>query len=140
MGFCPYTDAAMPRKNAPKLTHDDGPETFGQRLARLRKERGWTQQELAERAGIIQALISDYERDKLRLNAELIVRFANALEITTDELLQPHPRKYALRPKRSLRMQRRMDKIEKLPPHLQNCLLKTIDGFLKGVSRKSVPA
>jgi len=27
-----------------------------------------------------------------------------------------------------------MEKIEKLPPHQQNYLLKTIDGFLKGVA------
>jgi transcriptional regulator with XRE-family HTH domain len=134
MDFYPYTDAAMPRKNIAKLEHDTGSETFGQRLARLRKERGWTQQELAERAGVIQALISDYERDKLRLNAEIIVRFASALEVTTDELLQPNGKRASLRRKPSLRVQRRMEKIEKLPPHQQNYLLKTIDGFLKGVT------
>ena len=132
MQTCLYTVEVMARKIASQLLDT---ETFGQRLARLRKERGFTQVEIAERVGIIQALVSDYERDKLRLNAELIVRFANALEITTDELLQPKPRKYALRPKPSLQMQRRMEKIEKLPLHLQSCLLKTIDGFLKGVSR-----
>jgi len=38
--------------------------TFGQRLVRLRKERGCTQVELAERLGIIQSLISDFERDR----------------------------------------------------------------------------
>jgi transcriptional regulator with XRE-family HTH domain len=61
-------------------------ESFGQRLARLRKERGFTQVEIAERVGIIQALVSDYELDKLRLNAEMIVRFATASEISTDAL------------------------------------------------------
>ena len=35
--------------------------------------------------GIIQALISDYERDKLRLHAEMVLRFALALDVTTDE-------------------------------------------------------
>jgi len=28
-----------------------------------------------------------------------------------------------------------MEKIEKLPPYQQNYLLKTFDGFLKGVAR-----
>ena len=37
-----------------------GNETFGQRLARIRKEKGYTQVELAEKIGIIQVLISDY--------------------------------------------------------------------------------
>ena len=65
----------------------------------------------------------------------MIVRFANALDVTTDDLLQPKgTRTTAAAPSRSLRVQRRMEKIEKLPPHQQNYLLKTIDGFLKGVA------
>jgi transcriptional regulator with XRE-family HTH domain len=33
-----------------------------------------TQAAFAERIGIIQALISDYERDRRRLHAEMVVR------------------------------------------------------------------
>jgi len=128
METCLYTDL-MPR------THQDAEETPGERLARLRKERGWTQVELAERVGITQTLLSDYERGKLRLNADMIVQLANALETTTDELLKPAASRLPLRRKPSLRLQRRMEKIEKLPAHQQNYLLKTIDGFLKGMSR-----
>lgn len=36
---------------------------MGQCLARLRKERGYTQVDLAKKIGIIQTLISDYELD-----------------------------------------------------------------------------
>jgi transcriptional regulator with XRE-family HTH domain len=66
-----------------------GDESVGERIPRVRKERGYTQNELAERIGTIQALVSDYERYKLRLNAEMAVRFAIALEVSTDELLGP---------------------------------------------------
>ena len=131
MQICLYTDEVMARKIASKLS-DPGGETFGQRLARLRKERGFTQVEIAERVGIIQALVSDYERDKLRLNAEMVVRFAGALEITTDELLKPTGTGIPLRRKPSLRMLRRLEKIESLPAHQQTTLLKTIDTFLRG--------
>ena len=58
-----------------------GEETFGQRLARLRKAKGYTQVELADKMGIIQVLISDYERDKLRPYHEVIINFAKALDI-----------------------------------------------------------
>lgn len=129
-----YTDLAMPRTSAASLTQDTASETMGQRLARLRKERGWTQVELAERVGIVQTVLSDYERGKLRLNADTIVRFAQALDITTDELLQPKAVQTTLRRKPSLRVLRRLEKIESLPQHQQNTLLKTIDGFLKGVA------
>ena len=130
MEICVYT-GAMPRKNTDTPRGGES-ETVGQRLARLRKERGWTQVELAERIGIIQSLISDYERDRLRMNPDMVLRFAAALEITTDELLQPNGGKPPLRHRPSLRVLRRLEKIEKLPPHQQSTLLKTIDTFLKG--------
>ena len=106
---CLYTDEVMARKMISKRLDSDI-ESFGQRLAPLRKERGFTQVEIAERVGIIQALVSDYELDKLRLNAEMVVRFATALEITIDELLKPEGSKAPLRRKPSLRMLRRLEK------------------------------
>ena len=72
-------------------------ETPGQRLAQIRRERGITQVELAERIGLVQTLVSDYECGKLRLNADLILLFATALDVSTDDLLKP-----ASGPKRAL--------------------------------------
>jgi transcriptional regulator with XRE-family HTH domain len=82
-----------------------------------------------ERVGTIQALVSDYERDKLRLSAEMAVRFAVALEVTTDELLgvQPTP-KNGRKPSR--KVLRRLEQIERLPKRDQEALLRTIDAFL----------
>jgi len=106
-------------------------ETFGKRLARIRKEKGHTQVELAQKVGIIQVLVSDYERDKLRPHHNMIVRFAQALEISADELLGiTSPKGNGNKP--SLKILRRMKKIESLPSTKQKFLLKTIDTFLKG--------
>lgn len=131
-----YTVVVMPRvsrlKPAPIPTGD---ESLGQRLARLRKERGFTQKELAAKTGLIQALISDYERGKLRLNAEMVLRFATALEITTDELLQPGGPKPVRKPSR--RVLRRLEQIEELPSPQQMVLLKTIDTFLENAAFKA---
>jgi transcriptional regulator with XRE-family HTH domain len=113
-----------------------GKETIGQRLSRLRKERGYTQAELAEKTGIIQALISDYELDKLRLHAEMVIRFAQALEVTTDELLGIKTAKVnGGNGKGSLRLLRRVNRIEDLPQSQQKTLLKTIDTFLKAAGK-----
>ena len=133
----------MPRKSKLKLpVLELGEETTGHRIARIRKERGYTQNELAERIGTIQALVSDYERDKLRLNAEMAVRFAIALEVSTDELLGllsmtsngKMQTKNAAK-KTSRRVLRRLEKIQSLPPHQQTVLLKTIDTFIKAASK-----
>lgn len=127
----------MPRRSRLKLPPLNlGKETIGQRLARLRKERGYTQVELAEKTGIIQTLISDYERDMLRLHGEMVIRFAQALEVTTDEILGIKTAKEnGGNGKQSLRLLRRLKRIEELPASQQKTLLKTIDTFLKGAGR-----
>jgi len=120
----------MPKKSNPK--HDDlGKETLGQRLARIRKEHGFTQQHLAERTGLIQVLISDYERGKLRLTAEMAIRFVDVLGVSTDELLRG--KKRATPPSRqpSRKLLRRMEQIDNLPGHRQRALLAAIDLFLQ---------
>ena len=87
---------------------------------------GLTQVEVAQRIGIIQALISDYERDKLRLNAEMLVRFAQALNVSADELLGLSADKRLASKNPSLKILRRLNKIASLPPTKQKAFLQTI--------------
>jgi transcriptional regulator with XRE-family HTH domain len=126
----------MPRRSKLILPPLDlGRETIEQRLTRLRKERGYTQIQLAERTGIVQTLITDYERDKLRLHVGMVIRFAQALEVSSDELLGLNGTRKLSEGKASLRLLRRSKKIEELPSSQQKTLLKTIDTFLKGAER-----
>ena len=105
-------------------------ESFGQRLARLRKERGFTQVEFAEKADSIQAIISDYERDKLRPYADVVVRFALVLGVSTDELLGIHDRAPPRIRQPNRRFLRRLESVDSLPKRDQDALLRTIDAFL----------
>jgi transcriptional regulator with XRE-family HTH domain len=111
---------------------DFGGETLGERLARFRKQRGSTQAELAQKVGIGTVLVSSYETDRRQFSAHMAVRFALALDVGLDEFLHPKAKKNATK-KPNRRVLRRMEKIESLPFHQQTHLLKTIDGFLKGV-------
>ena len=128
----PYDSGRMPRRSRLKLPPVlQGDDSIGRRLARTRKEQGYTQVELAQKVGIIQALVSDYERDKLRLNAEMLARFARVLNVSADELLGlgAAPR---LAPKNpSLKILRRLNRIASLPPAKQKAFLQTIDALLK---------
>jgi transcriptional regulator with XRE-family HTH domain len=127
----PYT-RLMPKKSRLKLMPVNfDKDSLGERLAQIRKERGLTQKEVAKRTGLIQALVSDYERGRLRLAADMIVRFAVALGITTDELLRPKVRKAAPRRKISRKVLQRLERIDSLPPYQQRALLTTIDSFLR---------
>ena len=128
-----YTAFVMPEASRLKLTPlPTDAETPGQRLARIRRERGFTQIELAEKTGLVQTLVSDYERGKLRLNADTILRFAMVLEVSTDALLQPAGPLESKRPGK--RVLRRLERIEALPHGQQTALLRTIDTFLEGAA------
>jgi len=109
-----------------------GDETFGQRLARIRKEKGYTQVELSEKMNIVQVLISDYENDKLRPYHEMIARFAKALDVSADELLGLKANKKKKNTP-SLKIQKRMKIIEDLPTSQQKFVLKAIDSHLKAL-------
>lgn len=108
-------------------------ETIGERLARLRRERGITQMELAEKLGVAQPVVSDYERGEIRLHGQAIVELTRILHVSADELLG------LSEPKgngsiRNRRLLRRLQDLERLPKRDQQALLRTIDAFLAKAS------
>ena len=78
---------SMPKKTRKLPPIHLGDEELGERLARLRRDKGLTQVELADKIGIIQPVLSDYERGRLRPYAEMVARFCVALDVSADELL-----------------------------------------------------
>jgi transcriptional regulator with XRE-family HTH domain len=64
---------------------------IGEKVQRLRAERKLTQQELADRAGISQPIISRLERQtRANVNADVLKGLALALGCTTDYLVGMH--------------------------------------------------
>lgn len=70
----------------------DPPETLGERLARLRRARGLTQGEVADRLGVTVATISYWEHDRSRPKAARLQSLALLLGIAVAELLGPEIR------------------------------------------------
>lgn len=99
------------------------------RIAELRRERGFTQAELAETVGISRTLLTNYENGRTHLNDESIILLAKALGVSTDELLGIAKTRSS-DSVQSVRLVRRMKKIEKMPGPDQKALLKTIDKYL----------
>jgi transcriptional regulator with XRE-family HTH domain len=118
---------------ARKMARGAKQETIGERMARLRRERGLTQMELAEELGVAQPVVSDYERGELRLHGQLIVELSRVLNVSADELLglEKPRRNGALKNRQLLR---RLKQLDRLPKRDQQALLRTIDAFLSKVS------
>lgn len=63
-------------------------ETFGNMVAALRKAKGMTQLELAEKMGVTDKAVSKWERDLSFPDVSSIPKLAEILEVSVDELMQ----------------------------------------------------
>lgn len=62
-------------------------EIFARNLKTLRRARGWSQEELAHRAGLDRTYISSLERQKYAPTLEVLDKLAIALEASPAELI-----------------------------------------------------
>lgn len=60
---------------------------FGQRIAMLRKDKGWTQEQLALRSGMARSYLGGVERGQRNIALENIVKLARTLEIKPSRLM-----------------------------------------------------
>jgi transcriptional regulator with XRE-family HTH domain len=121
----------MPRRLKTKLPPlPTGPETIGERAMHIRKDQGLTQQQLAEKIGIKRSLVTDYETGRLRLNGEMVARFALALGVSADRILGLDATS-SITQKPDLKITKRLRQIEGLPQHQKKSLMLTIDAYLK---------
>src|SRR5438552_16553710 len=74
------------RKNTP-IQHDEIVHRFAQRLRELRRSRGMTQKELAERANLTETYLSRLESAGSTPGIDLVARLADALGTTVHDLL-----------------------------------------------------
>ena len=61
---------------------------FGNNLYRLRKLRGWTQQELADQLGVTNRSVSKWETGETLPETGQLIPLADAFGVTVDELLR----------------------------------------------------
>ncbi len=102
---------------------------FGKRLAKLRKDAGFTQKELADEIGATRRVIAYYETESEHPPANLLVDLAHALNVSTDELLGVKP--VQKRPRPDTRMLRRLQQLEKLDPATKRQVVQVIDTYLE---------
>jgi len=64
---------------------------FGSAIRILREERGYSQEELAERAGLHRNYVGGVERGERNVGLENIVKLAKALAVRTRDLFDSLP-------------------------------------------------
>ncbi len=98
----PYNAGAMPGRTPTK----EAPP-FGQRLAAVRRSKGLSQRELAERLSVKRELIDYYEHRSLNPALDFIERAAAALNVSVAELLGSEPVAEKAKPGLASQLQRK---------------------------------
>ena len=122
------------KKSSPDI--DRVTARIGARIAELRKERGLSQSDLAEKIHVSQALLSAYELGKARIGADVVRAIAAGLKVSADDLLDLNgQRKIEDLP--NPRILRRLAHFNYLPRRKQDSLLDTIDSVLETAKKKT---
>ena len=108
---------------------------FGERVHRLRLARGLTQVDLSQAAGMSQRMVSHYECEIENPNAEMVVKLAKALGVSSDELLGVKPpRKIDEKPDSEPALRRYLKRIRviaALPERDQKSVLRMLDNTIR---------
>lgn len=71
-----------------RRTHQEtGATAFGRRVRELRKSRGWTLAQLAEKLGIHGSIVGNYERGLHYPPIPTLVKLARVLDVSVDRLV-----------------------------------------------------
>lgn len=106
-----------------------GTESFGKRLARLRKATSLSQNDLARETGISQRMIAHYETNDGNPPLHTFHKFTKALGVTADQLLGLE--KTRKEQAKDNRLRRRIAEIEKLPAPQRKEVARYLETFLK---------
>ncbi len=108
-------------------------ETFGERLRRIRKARGFTQTELAAAIGVTQPTVAYYETEDGMPSGALVLNLAETLEASPEEILgatAPGRRTAPTSPE-NLRLWRKLKQVEKLSPAERRQIVQFIDALVE---------
>ena len=70
-------------------------KAVAQQVVRLRRDRGWTQEQLAERADVSSRYLQRIERGRENLTLTTLAKIADALRIRVAELFATKPKRRA---------------------------------------------
>lgn len=110
-------------------------EQLGQRIATLRKARGLTQVQLAERLGVAQQTLAHYEAGRLRLLAGALLTLADELGVGVDDLLGESKSRPRAKRGPAPKIQQQLERITALPKAKQRFVSEMIDNVLAQAGR-----
>ena len=117
-------------KKSSSFSHSKEIKTIANQLKFYRKKCGLTQTKLGEIIEVTQKTIAAYETGRIRISDITLVRIANALNISSDELLGINiindPPKDL-----SIRILKRLNTIDTFPESTKKYVIRVLDDIIK---------
>jgi transcriptional regulator with XRE-family HTH domain len=102
---------------------------FADKIVKLRKERNWTQAQLADLIGMAVNQIKRYEKGKSAPSLEAIKKIAMTFGVSTDELIFDNGESVAAQ-KLNPELLKKFEKISKLPQKDLDAVDTMLDGII----------
>ena len=115
---------------AARMLENDTGEGFAQRLRTLRKARDLSQTQLGEKAGLHYTHIGRFERGTSRPGGDTLTRLADALDTTSDYLLQGASDEAAAARVTDRDLLRQFQAVEHLPDADKQVVKTLLDAFI----------
>ena len=106
---------------------------MGDKLQKLRKERGWSQKHLAEIIGTSGPIVGRYERSEMTPSVEVAKKLADSFKVTLDYLVDDSDSIADIKDKAMLQ---RLADIEKLDQEDKTTIVHVIDSLLRDAKAK----
>ena len=103
---------------------------FGQRLAAIRKSKGWSQRDLADKLGVKRELVDYYERRAPNPALDFIQRAAEALGVAAAELIGGEEARKKRGGGPEGRLRRLFEQASKLPRSQQEKIVAVLEAFV----------
>lgn len=100
---------------------------FAQRLRELRKQKGYTQEDLGKLADVHYVNLSRYERGLSDPSANVVKKLAEALEVSAGFLLEGEPGETKVQ---DAELRQQLEEIERLPEAERAVVKEFLDAFL----------
>jgi transcriptional regulator with XRE-family HTH domain len=124
-------------KNNPDKSPEDRLIVTGKYLQNIRKKRGLTQKELAEKIGLTREAVASYESGRSHLMDSTLIHLSATLRVSVDEILGLK-NVCEMDTVFSRRWVKRLVIIESLPESVKKHIQRTLDDVIKANTRLSI--
>lgn len=104
--------------------------SIGERILELRKQKGLSQQDVADKIGISKAQLSRYEAKGVQPPADCINQLAELFEVSTDFLIKGEADDIAQKSIHNTELLNQFKRVSALPDYEQKTILKVVKALI----------